>query len=99
MWASWADPLSSTGLSTHYRPRETTVNKFALRTAIQHEIRQNDFSPFIDEPPSVAQGGKGVVARGCPACRKRINTVTHFLDHLAEDAMPAILDRLESKLG
>jgi hypothetical protein len=49
---------------------------------------------FIDEPPSIAEGGKGVVVPGCPACKKRINTTSQFLDHLANDAMPALLDRL-----
>jgi len=49
---------------------------------------------FIHEPPSIAQGGRGVVVPGCPACRKRINTMGKFLDHLAEDAMPALIEKL-----
>jgi aldehyde dehydrogenase (NAD+) len=28
---------------------------------------------FVDQPPSIAQGRKGVVVPGCPACTKRIN--------------------------
>jgi hypothetical protein len=32
----------------------------------QEEIHKHDFSHFIDEPPSVAQGGKGVVVPGLP---------------------------------
>ncbi len=31
---------------------------------------------------------------GCPACMKRINTMSQFLDHLAEDVMPALIERL-----
>jgi hypothetical protein len=46
------------------------------------------------EPPSIAQGGKGVVVPGCPACKKRINTTSQFLDHLAYDAIPPLIDRL-----
>jgi hypothetical protein len=53
-------------------------------------------SYFVDGPPSVAQGGKGVVVSGCPACKKRINTMTQFLDHLANDVMPALIDRLSA---
>src|SRR5260370_869591 len=49
---------------------------------------------FVDHPPSVAQGGRGVVVPGCPACKKRINTMNQFLDHLAEDAMPALIEKL-----
>jgi len=65
-----------------------------LLAAIQKEIRRHDLSYFVDEPPSVAQGGKGVVVAGCPACKKRINTMTQFLDHLANDVMPVLIDRL-----
>jgi len=70
------------------------VQKSVLLAAIQKEIQRHDFSYFVDEPPSVAQRGKGVVVSGCPACRKRINTMTQFLDHLTNDAMPALIDRL-----
>jgi hypothetical protein len=48
----------------------------------------------VDEPPSVAQGGKGVVVPGCPACKKRIATMSRFLDHLTDDVLPPLLDRL-----
>jgi hypothetical protein len=70
------------------------MQKSALLAAIQQEIHRHDFSQFVDAPPSIAQGGKGVVVPGCPACQKRINTMSQFLDHLANDAMPALLDRL-----
>jgi hypothetical protein len=49
------------------------------------------------EPLSVAQGGRGVVA-GCPTCKKRINSIQQFLDHLTKDAMPALLDQLAAKV-
>jgi hypothetical protein len=72
------------------------VQKSLLLAAIQKEIHRHGFSYFIDEPPSVAQGGKGVVVSGCrcPGCRKRINTMTQFLDHLANDVMPELIGRL-----
>jgi hypothetical protein len=73
------------------------MQKSALLAAIQAEIHRHDFSHFIDEPPSIAEGGKGVVVPGCPACKKRINTMPQFLDHLANDAMPALLDRLSKE--
>jgi hypothetical protein len=64
---------------------------------LQQEIRRHDFSHFVDEPPSVAQGGRGVVAPGCPTCRKRIKTMSQFLDHIANDVLPLLLDRLSSE--
>jgi hypothetical protein len=39
-------------------------------------------------------GGKGVVVAGCPTCRKRINTMTQFLDHLTNDALPVLIGQL-----
>ena len=70
------------------------MQKSILLRALQQEIRRHDFSCFVDQPPSVAQGGRGVVVPGCPACMKRINTMNQFLDHLAEDAMPALIESL-----
>jgi hypothetical protein len=64
------------------------VQKSVLLAAIQAEIQRHDFSHFIDEPPSIAEGGKGVVVPGRPACKTRINTMSQFLDHLTNDAMP-----------
>ena len=63
------------------------MQKSVLLRALQQEIRRHDFNYFVDQPPSIAQGGRGVVVPGCPACMKRINTMSQFLDHLAEDAI------------
>ncbi len=70
------------------------MQKSLLLSAIQKEIHRHDLSYLADEPPSVAHGGKGVVVSGCPACKKRINTMTRFLDHLSNDTMPALIERL-----
>jgi len=37
------------------------MQKSVLLRALQQEIRRHDFSYFVDQPPSVAQGGRGVV--------------------------------------
>jgi hypothetical protein len=70
------------------------VKKSELLRALQQEILRRDFSYFVDQPPSVAQGGKGVVVPGCAVCQKRINTMNQFLRHLTEDAMPALSEKL-----
>src|SRR6266481_5860024 len=75
------------------------MQKSVLLRALQQEIRRHDFNYFVHEPPSIAQGGEGVVVPGCPACLKRINTINQFLDHLAEDAMPALIERLYKRRG
>jgi hypothetical protein len=58
--------------------RGAVAQKSGLLAAIQKEIHRHDFSYFVDESPSVAQGGKSVVVSGC----------------LPNDAMPALIDRL-----
>lgn len=63
--------------------------KSELLRAIQHELMQHDFDCFVD-----TSGGVRVVVPGCPKCQKRIHTMPQFLDHLAKDAMPAMLERL-----
>jgi hypothetical protein len=70
--------------------------KSALLTALKQEIHRRGFSDFLNEPPSIAQGGKGVVVTGCPACKKRINTMPQFLDHLTDNVLPVLLDKLSS---
>src|SRR5260370_16566663 len=35
------------------------AEKSVLLRALQQEIRRHDFSCFVDQPPSVAEGGKG----------------------------------------
>jgi hypothetical protein len=58
------------------------------------------FSTFVDEPPSVARGGNGVVVPGCPLCKKRFGTTPQFLDHLTDDVLPAVLNGLSAgKVG
>jgi hypothetical protein len=59
--------------------------------------RASQFSTFVDEPPSIARGGHGVVVTGCPTCRKKFGTMPQFLDHLTDDVLPAVLDRLSSE--
>jgi len=69
----------------------------ALRRDASDELTGLE-TQVVDNPPSVAQGGRGVVVSGCPACKKRINTTAQFLDHLANDAMPLLINQLADKM-
>jgi hypothetical protein len=73
------------------------VQKSVLLRALQQEIRRHSFDTFIDEPPSIAQGGRGVVVPGCALCRKRFETIPQFIDHLANDVLPAIINKLSAQ--
>lgn len=73
------------------------MQKCALLAALRQEIQRHDFTNFVDEPPSIAAGGKGVVVTGCPACKKRFQTTSQFIDHLTDDVLPPLLDKLSSE--
>jgi len=70
------------------------MKKLELLRALQTEIRCHTFDTFVDSPPSIAQGGNGVVTPGCPTCRKRLFTMQNFMDHLADDVLPGLIERL-----
>ncbi len=59
----------------------------------QRELKRHSWEHFVDNPPSIAKGGNGVVVPGCPACNKAINTMNGFVEHLANDVLPEILER------
>jgi hypothetical protein len=63
--------------------------KSALLDAIRTEIQKHDLSHFQDEKDKM-------VRPGCSACRKTIYTVPQFIDHLTNDVLPPLLDRLSS---
>jgi hypothetical protein len=67
------------------------MDKQALLRALQVEIQRHDLGTFMDEP----EGGRGVVVPGCPACQKRLNTSSQFVDHLANDVLPAAIAKLD----
>jgi hypothetical protein len=67
------------------------MNKQALLRVLQFEIQRHDLGTFLDEP----QSGRGVVVPGCSLCRKRLNTSSQFVDHLANDVLPAAIAKLD----
>jgi hypothetical protein len=67
------------------------ATKEKILIAAKTEIMRHRWDTFVDDPPAMAQGGKGVVVSGCPVCKKRFGTNTQYLDHLADDVTPVIL--------
>jgi hypothetical protein len=59
---------------------------------LQTEITRHNFDTFVDNPPSVAKGGKGIVVPGCATCGVRAQTTTEFLQHIAQ-GLPAWFER------
>jgi hypothetical protein len=62
----------------------------------REEIIKHSLDTFIDDPPSIAKGGKGVVVTGCTSCRKKFQSINQFVNHLVDDVLPVIADRVVS---
>src|SRR5260221_13758390 len=82
--------ISSPFLPPNFYPRSTMSSIFATA---QREWKRHHWEHFVDNPPCIAQGGTGVVVPGCPACNKTSNTMNGFVEHLANDGLPGILER------
>jgi len=69
------------------------MDKTAILASAQQELMRHSWDTFVNNPPSMAQGGKGTIVPGCTACRKILYTDHQYLSHLAVDVLPQILDR------
>jgi hypothetical protein len=69
------------------------MDKKKILAASKAELMKHSLGTFVDGPPSIAEGGRGVVVSGCPACRKSFGTVNQLMHHLADDVLPVILRR------
>jgi hypothetical protein len=58
------------------------------------EMGKHTMDTFVENPPSIAHRGHGVVMSGCPGCRKKFQSVNQFIRHSMADAVPAIADLL-----
>jgi hypothetical protein len=58
--------------------------KSNLIGSIQFEIRRHDWSTFSED---------GLVVSRCPACKKRLNILGQFMNHVC-DQIPALINRL-----
>jgi hypothetical protein len=70
------------------------IDRDRLLRVAREEMQKHSFDAFVDNPPSIAQGGRGVVVSGCPGCRKKFQSLNQFMEHLASDVLPIIVDRV-----
>jgi hypothetical protein len=75
------------------------MDKTTILQAAQAELMRHSWDTFVNNPPSIAQGGKGVVVSGCVACKKILYTDVQFVSHLALDVLPKILDQALKAAG
>ena len=70
------------------------MDKYRILRDAQVELQRHVWGTYIDKGVSMALGGDGITTPGCEACRKRINTNSQYLRHLAEDVLPDIIKRV-----
>lgn len=68
------------------------MDKAKILLTAQAELGRHTWDTFVDESAPVAEGGRGIVVRGCPRCKKRLDTEGQYLRHLAKDVLPSIVD-------
>jgi hypothetical protein len=68
------------------------VPLWSFIAALQAELERHSWDTFVDEPPSVAEGGRGVVVVGCVACRVRLHTFSQFMRHVTREVLPKAVD-------
>jgi hypothetical protein len=66
------------------------MKKSELLRAIQNEIQRHNLSTFRNDQ-------HGVTEVGCSTCNKRFGTNQQFVQHINEDVLPPLLDRLSSE--
>jgi hypothetical protein len=73
------------------------MNADAIIKAVQTELQRHSFDTFAEELPLTSRGGQGVVVSGCPACKKRFQSLNQFVAHLNEDVIPATIRKAVSE--
>ena len=69
------------------------IDRDRLIRIAREELEKHAFDTFVNNPPSIAQGGRGVVVSGCPGCKKQMQSLNQFIEHLTADVVPVIADR------
>jgi hypothetical protein len=66
----------------------------ALLVAIQKQLTRHDWDYF---PVEISPGGPKVTVPGCSTSREQCNTTTQCIEHLADDALPALFASLRAR--
>jgi len=56
----------------------------SILQAAQRELKRHSWEHFVDNPPSIAQGGKGIMTPGCAHCRKKLYTTNQSVEGAGE---------------
>ena len=66
---------------------------------IDEENEKDETRDLVGDGPECRRVERRFSILGLSDVKKRLNAMSQFLDHLAYDAMPVLLDRLSSQKG
>ena len=66
------------------------AEKVRLHSILKAEFAKHKWDTFVDEPPSMTQGGRGVVCPDARFARCGCKTLSQFTGHLAEKVCEAV---------
>jgi hypothetical protein len=72
------------------RDKGEKMNNSELLNAVQTEIRRHALDVFVQSPP-------GAYVRGCPACKKQLNTPRDLVEHIAADVLPSLIEKMSGQ--
>jgi hypothetical protein len=72
------------------------MDRARILEIVRAEFGKHHFDTFVENPPSIAQGGQGVVVPGCVNCKVRLHTVEQFVSHLSERVQEAVRRELDT---
>jgi hypothetical protein len=73
------------------------MDKAKILLAAQAALQRHTWGAFVDEGLTIALAVTESLRPGCEACRKRINTNSQYLRHLADDVLPQVIESVLSE--
>jgi len=58
--------------------------------ALRRDLQIHTFDTFLEQ---ASDETKGIIVSGCPACKKRLQSLNQFMSHLFDDVIPATVRR------
>lgn len=67
-------------------------------STVHAEFGKHSWDTFVENPPAVAGGGRGVVVPDCPTCKVRLNSTNQLIEHLRDRVLEACRRELQPRI-
>jgi hypothetical protein len=82
-------------LRENLSPAQLSLDRAKILAIAKSEMGKHRWDFFMDQQHCATKGGKGAVVRGCPPCRKQLDSIRDYVDHLYEVALPKVIELSE----